>query len=338
MVRTLMSHEQFMAQAIALAEQVDLSRDKNPRVGALVVSASGEVLGSGVHLGAGTDHAEVVALTQAGDLARGATVYSTLEPCAGTGQRPPCVQALIAAGVARVVFGQRDPNVAMSGGAKLLQDAGIEVISDVLADACTELNPTWTFAHEQGRPWVIWKTATTLDGFIAAVDETSKWITGEESREFVQRLRSTVGAIVTGTGTVLADDPHLTVRALPADKQPVRVVVGNRSIPDDANVLKAGAQTLQTSADIASVISQLWSDHAIHRVLVEAGSGLSTSLWRAGLVDEVYWFQAPVIAGDGIKVLADIGVQTMGDVLRFSQTAVNRVGLDVVVHFTTRQD
>ena len=333
-----MSHEQFMAQAITLAEQVDLSRDKNPRVGAVVVSATGEVLGSGAHLGSGTDHAEVVALAQAGELARGATVYSTLEPCAGTGKRPPCVQALIDAGVARVVFGQPDPNVEMSGGAKLLTDAGIEVNGNVLADECTALNPSWTFAHEQGRPWVIWKTATTLDGFIAAADGTSKWITGEESREFVQRIRSTAGAIVTGTGTVLADDPHLTVRALPSDQQPLRVVVGNRAIPDDANVLKAGARTLQTADDVSEVISQLWHDHSIHRVLVEAGSGLSTSLWRAGLVDEVYWFQAPAIAGDGIKALADIGVQTMGDVLRFSQTAVNRVGLDVVVHFTTRQD
>lgn len=333
-----MSHEQFMAQAIAIAEQVDLSRDKNPRVGAVVVSAAGEVLGSGAHLGSGTDHAEVVALAQTGDLARGATVYSTLEPCAGTGKRPPCVQALIDAGVARVVFGQRDPNGAMAGGAKLLADAGIEVIADLMVDECTALNPSWTFAHEQARPWVIWKTATTLDGFIAAADGTSKWITGEEAREFVQRIRSTVGAIVTGTGTVLADDPHLTVRSLPADQQPLRVVVGNRSIPDDANVLKSGAQTLQTSDDIAEVISDLWREHSIHRVLVEAGSGLSTSLWRAGLVDEVYWFQAPAIAGDGIKALADIGVQSMAEVLRFSQTAVNRVGLDVVVHFTTRQD
>lgn len=333
-----MSHEQFMTQAIALAEQVDLSRNPNPRVGAVIVSASGEVLGTGAHLGSGTDHAEVVALKQAGELARGATVYSTLEPCAGTGKRPPCVEALIGAGVARVVFGQRDPNVEMSGGAKLLADSGVEVIEEVLADECTALNPSWTFAHEQGRPWVIWKTATTLDGFIAAADGTSKWITGDEAREFVQRLRGTVGAIVTGTGTVLADDPHLTVRELSVDQQPLRVVVGNRSIPDDANVLKADAQTLQTSADISEVISQLWQEHSIHRVLVEAGSGLATSLWRAGLVDEVYWFQAPAIAGEGIKVLADIGVQTMNDVLRFSQTDVNRVGLDVVVHFTTRQD
>ena len=333
-----MSHEQFMTQAIALAEQVDLSRDKNPRVGAVVVSAAGEILGSGAHLGSGTDHGEVIALVQAGNLARGATVYSTLEPCAGTGQRPPCVQALIDAGVARVVFGQQDPNVEMSGGAKWLADAGIEVVAGVLNDECTALNPSWTFAHEQGRPWVIWKTATTLDGFIAAADGTSKWITGDESREFVQRIRSTVGAIVTGTGTVLTDDPHLTVRSLPAQQQPLLVVVGSRSIPAEANILKTGAQTLQTSVDVTEVISQLWREHSIHRVLVEAGSGLSTSLWRAGLVDEVYWFQAPAIAGEGLKALADIGVQTMGDVLRFSQTEVNRVGLDVVVHFTTRQD
>lgn len=337
-VRTLMSHEQFMAQAIDLAKQVDLSRDVNPSVGAIVVSTSGKVVGTGVHRGSGTDHAEVVALSAAGQSANGSTVYVTLEPCASSGKRPPCVDALISAGVSRVIYGQRDPNPKMAGGADLLKSAGLAIESSVLSDECESLNPSWTFAHEQGRPWVIWKTATTLDGFIGATDGTSQWITGEPAREYVQRIRATVGAIVTGTGTVLADNPHLTVRSLSAQDQPLRVVVGNRAIPDDSNVNKFPKPAVKSTADISDVIQQLWADYGIHRVLIEAGSGLSTSAWRAGLVDEVYWFQAPAIAGDGIKVLGDIGVKTMSDVRRFSQITVNRVGLDLVVHFTTRQD
>jgi len=331
-----MSHDAFMAQAVDLAAGVDLSRDVNPRVGAVIVSADGQVLSTGVHLGSGTDHAEVSALGQLGDLARGATAYSTLEPCAATGKRGPCTQALIEAGVARVVFGQADPNPKMTGGAQVLRDAGIEVVSGVLAEAASALNPSWNFAHEQNRPWVIWKTATTLDGYIAASDGSSKWITGEPAREVVQQIRATVGAIVTGTGTVLADDPQLTVRTLPADQQPIRVVVGNRSIYADARLLHGHSPARQTDADIAEVISNLWKVDGVHRVLVEAGAGLSTSLWRAGIIDEVYWFQAPAIAGSGTKVLGDIGVTSMPELMRFSQTQVNRVGLDVLVHFTTQ--
>jgi len=333
-----MSHDTFMSKAIELAGQVDLSRDVNPRVGAVVVSAGGQVISTGVHLGSGTDHAEASALSQAGELAVGSTVYSTLEPCAAQGKRGPCTQALIDARVARVVFGQADPNSKMAGGAQTLRDAGIEVISAVLVEETAALNPSWNFAHEQGRPWVIWKTATTLDGYIATADGSSKWITGEPARDFVQQIRATVGAIVTGTGTVLADDPQLTVRALPADQQPLRVVVGNRSIPADAQLRKGPHPARTTDADIAAVIGDLWAVDGVHRVLVEAGSGLSTSLWRTGLIDEVYWFQAPTIAGEGTKVLADIGVTSMADLLRFSQTQVNRVGLDVLVHFTTRGD
>lgn len=329
--------EGFMRQALALAASVDLPRDVNPRVGALVVSSEGEVVGEGFHLGSGTDHAEVVALAQADGLAVGSTVYSTLEPCAHKGKKDPCAHALIEAGVARVVYAQQDPNPAMAGGAAALATSGVAVTGEVLAAEAEALNPSWTFAHNNNRPWVIWKTATTLDGFVAAADGSSKWITGEQARAQVQDIRESVGAIITGTGTVLADNPLLTVRDLADDEQPLRVVVGTRSIPADSQILAGPHPAHVMSSDISHVLETLWSQYRIHRVLVEAGPGLSRALWQQGLVDEVFWFQAPVILGQGQHVIGDIGVGTLDAASRFSDYSVNRVGLDVVIHFTTRQ-
>ena len=331
-----MSHELHMKRAIELATSVDLSRDVNPHVGSVVVSAAGDVVGEGFHRGSGTVHAEVAAIQAAGESANGATVYITLEPCNGTGRQGPCSQALIDAGVARVVYGQQDPNDAMAGGAQALRDAGIEVISSVLADECRALNATWTFAHTNGRPWVKWKTATTLDGFIAAVDGTSKWITGEPARAEVQNIRRSVGAIVTGTGTVLVDNPLLTVRNLADDEQPLRVIVGSRSIPNDLKIMGGAQPAITKNADLSDVLKDLWTERKVHSVLIEAGSTLSASAWRNDLVDEVFWFQAPVIMGTGKPALADIGVSTMAEARRFNDVAVNRVGLDLLVHFTTR--
>jgi len=329
--------EGFMRQALALAASVELPRDVNPRVGAIVVSAEGEVVGEGFHLGSGTDHAEVVALAQADGLAVGSTVYSTLEPCAHKGKKNPCTHALIEAGVARVVYAQQDPNPAMAGGAAALVTAGVDVTSGALADDAKALNSSWTFAHKHGRPWVVWKTATTLDGFVAAVDGSSKWITGEEARAQVQDIRESVGSIITGTGTVLADDPLLTARDLADDEQPLRVVVGKRSIPDEARILTGSKPARLMDADIADVLQTLWREHGIHRVLVEAGPGLSNAIWQQGLVDEVFWFQAPVILGQGRSAIGDIGLGSLDAASRFSAYSVNRVGLDIVIHFTTRQ-
>ena len=331
-----MSHELHMKRAIELAQSVDLARDVNPHVGAVVVSASGEIVGEGFHRGSGTLHAEVDALNNAGDHAQGSTIYVTLEPCNGTGRQGPCAQALIDAGVATVVYGQQDPNDAMAGGAQALRDAGIDVVAGVLADECRELNASWTFAHTNGRPWVKWKTATTLDGFIAAVDGTSKWITGEPARSEVQNIRRSVGAIVTGTGTVLADNPAMTVRELSEDQQPLRVIVGARPIPSDLQIMAGSHPAVTINDDLTNVINNLWLERKIHSVLIEAGSSLATSAWRAGLVDEVFWFQAPVIMGTGIPALADIGVSTVTEARRFTELAVNRVGLDLLIHFTTR--
>jgi len=320
-----MSSDTFMSRAIELAGKVDLSRDVNPRVGAVIVDAAGNIVGEGWHEGSGTAHAEVMAIAQAGSKAAGATLYCTLEPCNAQGKTGPCAQAVIAAGITKVVIAQTDPHQAMSGGVKTLQDAGIEA-----------LNPSWNFAQQNNRPWVIWKTATTLDGFVAAEDGTSKWITGEPARERVQEIRASVGAILTGTGTVLADDPLLTVRSLPADKQPLRVIVGDREVPADSQILAGEKPAIRMAGDLSKVITELWQTHGVHSVLVEAGSHVSQSLWSANLVDEVYWFQAPVILGSGKPAIGNFGVNTLANASRFPEYQVDRVGLDLLVHFTTR--
>jgi diaminohydroxyphosphoribosylaminopyrimidine deaminase/5-amino-6-(5-phosphoribosylamino)uracil reductase len=325
-----------MSRAIELASKVDLSRDINPTVGAVIVDASGTVVGEGWHNGSGTDHAEVMAIAQAGAKAVGATLYCTLEPCNAQGKTGPCAQAVIAAGITKVVIAQVDPHQAMSGGVKTLQAAGIEVEVGLLQDPAIALNASWNFAQENNRPWVIWKTATTLDGFVAADDGSSKWITGEPARERVQEIRASVGAIVTGTGTVLADDPLLTVRALPDDQQPLRVIVGDRELPSTAQIFTGTNPAIRMAGDLSKVITELWQEHGVHKVLVEAGSHVSQSLWSANLVDEVYWFQAPMILGSGKPAIGSFGVNTLANASRFPEYQVDRVGLDLLVHFTTR--
>jgi diaminohydroxyphosphoribosylaminopyrimidine deaminase/5-amino-6-(5-phosphoribosylamino)uracil reductase len=224
----------------------------------------------------------------------------------------------------------------MSGGEITLQAAGIKVESGILESSARDLNLSWTFAQENNRPWVVWKTATTLDGFVAATDGSSKWITGELARAQVQEIRKSVGAVITGTGTVLADNPLLTVRELPESEQPLRVVVGDRELGNDLQIFQGSKPAIRMSGDIKDVISSIWQDHGIHRVLVEAGPHLSQSIWRADLVDEVYWFQAPTILGAGRLAIGDIGISELAKARQFSQYQVDRVGLDLLIHFTTR--
>lgn len=326
--------EKFMAAAIAAASQINLAQDVNPRVGAVLVNDAGEIVATGFHRGSGTAHAEIDALNQISD-AKGLTLYTTLEPCNSTGVTGPCSQAIVNAGIKKVVIGKLDENPKMAGGVTYLNNHGVEVASEVLPDECEKLNETWHFAHRASRPWVSWKVATSLDGFIAAKDGSSKWITSPESRQKVQELRASVGAIITGTGTVLADDPELTVRDIELVNQPLRVVVGKRSIPPAAKVLSGQKPALQISDDVQNVLNNLWSDFGVHHVLVEAGPGLSRSLWAHGLVDEVFWFQAPLILGDGKHAIGDFGINSLDAGLRFSDYALNRVGLDVLIQFRT---
>ncbi|HMG31101.1 MAG TPA: bifunctional diaminohydroxyphosphoribosylaminopyrimidine deaminase/5-amino-6-(5-phosphoribosylamino)uracil reductase RibD, partial [Jiangellaceae bacterium] len=230
------------AEVAAMHRALDLARTRgvplgpNPRVGCVLLDALGGIVAEGYGRGAGGRHAEADALRAAGERATGTTAVVTLEPCNHTGRTAPCTEALITAGVARVVFGQPDTNPVARGGAETLRAARIDVEGGVLADLARTVNPTWTFAVEHGRPFVTWKFAATLDGRSAAADGSSRWITSAEARADVHRLRAECDAVLVGTGTVLADDPRLTVRGgddtpAPRTVQPLRAVMGLRPIP-----------------------------------------------------------------------------------------------------------
>jgi diaminohydroxyphosphoribosylaminopyrimidine deaminase/5-amino-6-(5-phosphoribosylamino)uracil reductase len=325
--------EAAMRRALALAATPGVVLGPNPRVGCVLLDDDGTVVAEGYHQGAGTPHAEAAALATARDRARGTTAVVTLEPCAHTGRTGPCADALVAAGVARVVFAQTDPNPVAAGGEAVLRAAGIEVVTGLFADRALELNPAWTFAMEHGRPFVTWKSASTLDGRVAAADGTSRWITSAPARADVHELRGTVDAVVVGTGTVLADDPHLAVRrdgeVAPYDLQPLRVVVGERETPAGARVLDAAAPTLLLrTRDTRAALADLHAREVRH-VLLEGGPTLAAAFVRAGLVDAVRWYVAPALLGDGPQALAPAGMSTISEALRLSVTDVALVGDDV---------
>lgn len=304
--------------------------DPNPRVGCVIV-ADGQVVGQGWHHGAGTSHAEVEALHQAGDAARGATAVVTLEPCNHTGRTGPCSHALREAGVSRVVIAQSDPNPVAVGGEQFLRTNGVEVITGVLSEAAMALNADWTFSQIHRRPRVCWKYAATLDGRSAAPDGTSQWITGEEARHQVQIGRSRCGAIVVGTGTALADDPRLTVLLSEATCQPLRVVVGMRDLPAGCHLHDDSAETLQIrSHDPVEVLDVLWH-RGIHRVWLEGGPRLAGAFLAAGLVDEVVAHIAPTVLGDGRAAVIDPTVTTLTLAHHFVIDDVCRLGPDIQI-------
>ena len=320
-----------MLRAIALARSVDIPDGPNPRVGCVLVDAEGRTVGEGVHRGAGTAHAEVDALAQAGDAARGATAIVTLEPCNHTGRTGPCSEALLAAGVARVVYAQSDPHALAAGGADRLRSAGSDVEDGLLAQEAASLNEAWTYAVTTGRPIVTCKVASTLDGRVAAADGTSRWITGDAARAEVHLWRRRGDAISVGTGTVLVDDPHLTARDEHgdlADRQPLRVVVGLSDIPAGAHVLDASAPSLhlrtRDPAEVLATLAQL----EVRHLLLEGGPRLGAAFLAAGQVDEVVWYVAPLLLGAGAPALADLGIATLGDAVRLRDVRVEQVGED----------
>ena len=324
-----------MRRALLLAASPGVPPGPNPRVGCVLLGHDGTVVAEGFHRGAGTPHAEVAALHEAGGRAAGATAVVSLEPCNHTGRTGPCSEALIAAGVRRVVFGQADPNLAASGGARRLAEAGVEVLGGVLGEEALALNRAWSFAVGHGRPLVTWKVASTLDGRIAAPDGSSRWITGPAARAQVHELRGQVDAVVIGTGTALSDDPQLTARdgdGLVRERQPLRVVVGSRELPAGARLRDDTAPLLLVpSAAPAEVLRQLFERHEVQHVLLEAGPTLSTAFLRAGVVDEVIWFLAPKVLGAGRSVVADLDVRTITEALGLRLVGVSQVGTDVRV-------
>jgi len=321
--------EPAMRRALDLAASPGVPLGPNPRVGCVLLGPDGTRVAEGFHRGAGTPHAEVAALAEAGVAARGATAVVTLEPCNHVGRTGPCAQALIAAGVARVVYAQPDPNPVAAGGAQVLREAGVEVDMGLLEHEARAVNRAWTFALEHGRPYVTWKFATTLDGRSAAVDGTSRWISSRPARIDTHRLRAECDVMMVGTGTVAVDDPELTVRdeydsVVP--HQPLRVVVGERDLPADRRLFNDRAETLQLrTRDPRAALTEL---HALGRrhVFLEGGPTLAAAFLEAGLVDEVVVYVAPLLLGAGTSAVGDLGVSTIGDARTLTITDVTTLG------------
>ncbi|MBI4809543.1 MAG: bifunctional diaminohydroxyphosphoribosylaminopyrimidine deaminase/5-amino-6-(5-phosphoribosylamino)uracil reductase RibD [Nitrosomonadales bacterium] len=326
----------WMAHALRLAEHGLHTTSPNPRVGCVLVK-EGKVVGEGWHMRAGEPHAEVHALRAAGKAAHGATAYVTLEPCSHHGRTPPCADALIAAGVTRVVAAMQDPNPLVAGqGLKKLAAAGIATDCGLMEAAARELNIGFYTRMSRGIPWIRSKIAASLDGRTALNNGTSKWITGEAARRDVQHWRARSCAVLTGVGTVLADDPQLNVRAIPAGRQPLRIVLDSHlRMPPNASILSGGALLIYTAsadADKRAALQQSGAEivllpgangqvdlHAVMRdmarrgineVLVEAGRTLNGALLKAGLVDELVLYLAPQLLGDAARGMAELGELT----------------------------
>jgi diaminohydroxyphosphoribosylaminopyrimidine deaminase/5-amino-6-(5-phosphoribosylamino)uracil reductase len=354
-------HE-HMARAIQLAARGMNTTDPNPRVGCVIVKDK-RVIGEGWHVRAGEAHAEVHALQQAGAEAKGATVYVSLEPCCHHGRTPPCSDALIAAQVERVVVAMQDPNPQVAGnGMRQLQEAGLQVELGLLEAQAKALNPGFIQRMQMRRPFVRNKLAMSLDGRTAMADGESKWITGEAARQDVQRLRARSSAIMTGVGTVLADDPALTVRLPDTERQPLRVIIDtNLSTPLTARVLnepgqtlimtanadldmheslrEAGAEVLQVgnegqAIDLRMALEKL-AERKINEVLLETGATLSGAMLEAQLIDEMVIYMAPLLMGDVARGLYHLPhLQRMADRIELDIRDVRTVGKDLRITAT----
>ncbi|MEC8525454.1 MAG: bifunctional diaminohydroxyphosphoribosylaminopyrimidine deaminase/5-amino-6-(5-phosphoribosylamino)uracil reductase RibD [Pseudomonadota bacterium] len=355
---------QWMAAALKLAAQGMYSTSPNPRVGCILVK-DGEAIGEGWHQKAGEPHAEVLALRAAGDNARGATAYVTLEPCSHYGRTPPCAEGLIKAGVSRVVAAVCDPNPDVAGrGFQMLRETGIEVVESCLEDQATAINEGFMKRMRTGLPLVRMKLAMSLDGRTAMASGQSQWITGPEARRDVQRLRAQSCAVITGADSVLIDNPSMTVRAeeagltIPADlqRQPLRVIVdGEHRVNASANIFAQAGDILIASrttptkpverdadsgnltywageksdrTDLSGLLRHL-AEQGHNEILVESGAQLAGAFVRAGLVDELIVYCAPTILGSDARPLLSLPIGDMAAQIRWRWQDVRMVGNDL---------
>ena len=346
----------WMAYALQLAERGLYSTSPNPRVGCVLV-ADESIVGSGWHQRAGEAHAEVHALREAGELARGATAYVTLEPCSHHGRTPPCTDALVAAGVARVVIAVQDPNPLVAGaGIEILRAAGVAVASGLMQAAARELNAGFFARMTRGTPWLRSKIAMSLDGRTALANGVSQWISGAAARHDVQHWRARSCAVLTGINTVLADDARLNVREIETMRQPLRVVLDSHlRMPLTARILHGGNVLIYTAARDPAKISALeqvgvavhvlpdgngrvdlpamlrdLAQRGCNEVLVEAGATLNGALMRAGWVDELLLYIAPQLLGDAARGMAALGELTgLDQCVNLDWQDVRQVGTDL---------
>jgi diaminohydroxyphosphoribosylaminopyrimidine deaminase/5-amino-6-(5-phosphoribosylamino)uracil reductase len=356
-----MNDEKWMKRALRLAEKGRGRTSPNPMVGAVLVK-NGQVVGEGYHARAGEAHAEILALRQAGEEARGSTLYINLEPCIHYGKTPPCAPAVIEAKVRRVVIGMEDPNPLVTGrGLKSLKKAGLDVEVGVLEKECRRLNEAFCKYILKKEPFVILKVAATLDGKIATREGDSKWISGETSRHFVHRMRDQVDGVVVGIGTVLKDDPQLTAR-IKKGRDPYRIILDSRlRIPEDAKVIgnspsktiiattelaardkierleKKGVRILtldskQGRVDLKNCLSKL-GEMGMMSLLVEGGSQVNGSFLDEGLIDKILFFLSPKLIGDreALGIFGGSGKANLKETIPLNELRVRRMGEDILI-------
>ena len=328
-----MSFDDAMRLAVEQAELVKGGTYPNPPVGAVILDSNGEIAGVGGTEPTGGPHAEVVALRRAGARAAGGTAVVTLEPCNHHGRTPPCVDALVAAGISTVVYAVNDPNAEAAGGAARLSASGVTVVPGVLADdVAGGTLREWLYKQRTGNPHVTWKFATSIDGRSAAADGSSQWITSESARADVHRRRAACDAIVVGTGTVFIDDPKLTAR-LPdgtlAERQPLRVVVGEREISPDANVLNDDTRTMVIRTRDPHEVIKALSDRT--DIFIEGGPTLAGAFLRAGVIHRILAYIAPILLGGPISAIDDVGVLSIAHAQRWRFDGIEPIGPDVLL-------
>lgn len=328
-----MNLDAAMRLAVEHADRVKGTTYPNPPVGAVILDRDGEIAGAGATEPPGGPHAEIVALRRAGERAVGGAAVVTLEPCNHYGRTPPCVDALVAAGISRVVYAVADPNPEAAGGASRLTESGITVEAGVLTGVVAG-GPLREWLHKQrtGLPHITWKYATSVDGRSAAADGTSQWITSEAARADVHRRRATADAIIVGTGTVFVDDPTLTAR-LPdgtlAERQPLRVVVGEREISSEARVLNDDSRTMVIRTRDPHEVIKALSDRT--DVILEGGPTLAGAFLRAGAIDRILAYVAPILLGGPVTAVDDVGVLSIAHAQRWRFDGIEPIGPDLLL-------